>query len=200
MAESVVPIYVMLICNNKHGIFLGQNYNTLWTELQYTLDSLCDGYFLDILNNSQSPGFSCYIRFHRSLPNVSCVSNILPRLIKLTLLYKVLWCRLVWLTDFLEIQSAKGDICYKRREISEKSQILCTFVAFFLLKYRKLANITTSFCFVETWVLSEQDMALIKSIISDLIIVLDKHVLEKISIDCLVCSIYLVTRFIFFIS
>ena len=32
---------------------------------------------------------------------------------------------------------------------------------------------------METWVVSEQDMTLIKSIISDIIMVLGKYVLEK---------------------
>ena len=57
----------------------------------------------------------------------------MSRLTKLALMDKIL-CRLVWLTDFLEIQSPKGDICYKKQNI-EKNQTLCTFVAFFLLKY-----------------------------------------------------------------
>ena len=43
---------------------------------------------------------------------------------------------------------------------------------------------------METWSVSEQDMALMKSVISDIIIVLDKHVLER----KLVCSIYLVHK------
>ena len=43
---------------------------------------------------------------------------------------------------------------------------------------------------MEAWGVSEQDMALIKSVISDIIIVLDKHVLER----KLVCSIYLVHK------
>ena len=57
------------------------------------------------------------------------MSNALPELIKLTLLYKVLFCRLVWLTDFFEIQLSNGDICYKTQNI-EKDQILHTFVVF----------------------------------------------------------------------
>ena len=53
------------------------------------------------------------------------------------------------------------------------------FVAFFFLKYWKFAYIAATLCFVETWVFPEQDMALIKSITSDMIVVFDKHVLEK---------------------
>ena len=67
----------------------------------------------------------------------------------------------------------------KKKKKKKKNQILCTFVAFFLLTYYNLANKAASLCFVETLVVSEQDMTWIKSIISDIIIVLDKHVLEK---------------------
>ena len=41
----------------------------------------------------------------------------LCRVALLALLYKVLLCRLVWLTDFLEIQSPKEDVCYRRHKI-----------------------------------------------------------------------------------
>ena len=105
--------------------------------------------------------------FHPPLPNVPSVSDIMPSLFKLALLYKVLLCRLVWLADFLKIQSSKGDICSKRCKILKKSN-LCAFVAFFMLKYWKLANITASFCFVETWVVFEQDMTCVKSIMSNI--------------------------------
>ena len=57
----------------------------------------------------------------------------------------------------------------KKTKYKYKKEILCTFVAFFLLKHRNFTNITASPCFVETSVVSEQDMA----------IDLDKHVLEK---------------------
>ena len=43
MAKSVAPIYTMPLCNNKY---------VSGSELQYTLDNLCNEYFLDILNNS----------------------------------------------------------------------------------------------------------------------------------------------------
>ena len=68
------------------------------------------------------------------------------------------------------------DICYKRHKIL-KNQFLCTFIPFFLLKYLKLLQQLAFF--VETWIVSEQDMALIKSMVSDIIIVLDKHILGK---------------------
>ena len=42
-----------------------------------------------------------------------------------------------------------------------------------------MSNIAASLRSVETWVIPEQDMALTKSIILHMIIVLDKHVLEK---------------------
>ena len=42
-----------------------------------------------------------------------------------------------------------------------------------------MSNITASLRSMETWVMPEQDMALVKSITLDMIIVLEKHVLEK---------------------
>ena len=109
MAKSVVPICTMSICNNKY--ILGQNYNTLWTVYVMVIS-----WIFWIL--------ACVARFtilfHLLLSNVSSVSNILPRYIKLALLYKVLLRRLVWLTDFLDIQSPKGDIYYKRHEMFKK--------------------------------------------------------------------------------
>ena len=70
----------------------------------------------------------------------------------------------------------------KKTKYKCKKEILCTFVAFFLLRYRNFTNITASPCFVETSVVSEQDMA----------IDLDKHVLEKIL--TWLCDIYLVCK------
>ena len=101
MAKPVVSIYKMPICNKY--IF--------GSGLQYTLDSLCNGYFPDILNNSLCRQVSHAILTSSSI----CIYgwNILPILIKLAFLFKVLLCRLVLLTDFIEIQLSKGDICRK---------------------------------------------------------------------------------------
>ena len=59
----------------------------------------------------------------------------------------------------------------------------------YLLRLFALGNLTNHFwkvksnpgslCFVETWVVSQQDISLIKSFMSDIIIVLKKHVVEK---------------------
>ena len=162
MAKSVAPIHTMPV--SIISIFPGQNYNTLWKVCV-----MCNSWIFWIM-----PCVARFlILFHPPLPNVSCVSNILPRLMKLALLCKVLLCRLVWLTDFLDNLSPKGNNSYKRHQILKKYRILCTSVALFLVKYKKLANITASLYFVEKWVTFEQDMALIKSIISDITIVLD---------------------------
>ena len=71
MAKSVVPI--MPICNNKY---------ISGSKLQYTFESLCNGYFL----------IACVakflILFHPRFPNMPCVENIFARLINLALLYK----------------------------------------------------------------------------------------------------------------
>ena len=40
---------------------------------------------------------------------------------------------------------------------------MCTFIAFFLLKYQKHVNVTAILCFVETWVVYEQEMAFMES-------------------------------------
>ena len=45
----------------------------------------------------------------------------------------------------------------------EKNQTLSTFIAFFLLKYQKHVNVTAILCFVETWVVYEQEMAFMES-------------------------------------
>ena len=121
----------MLICNNKY---------ISGSELQYTMDSLC------VMGISWMFWIiACVARFlilFLPLLNVSCMSNIFPRLIKLAFLYKILLCRLLWLTDFFENQSPKGGICCKIHKIlKKKKQIWCTYVAFFLLRYWTLANI-----------------------------------------------------------
>ena len=107
MAKPVVSIYKTPI-GNKYIFGSG---------LQYTLDSLCNGYFLDILNNSL-----CRQVSHAILTSSSIciyVWNILPILIKLAFLFKILLCRLA----FIEIQSPKRDIC--RKEIfAERHDIL----------------------------------------------------------------------------
>ena len=103
------------------------------SELQYTLDSLCNGYFLDILNKC----LCCQFSYTISLSSSKCVlyQNIFPRLIKLTLLYNISLCRLVWLTEFqLYYVIQLNNICHKSHEIlKRKKEIFCTSVAVFLL-------------------------------------------------------------------
>ena len=52
----------MLICNNKY---------ISGSELQYTMDSLCNGYFLDVLNNS----LCCQVS-HTISPSSKCVLHV----------------------------------------------------------------------------------------------------------------------------
>ena len=95
-------------------ILLGQNYNTFWIVC---VIGICRIFLI----KTSAARFAI---FQPPFPNVPFVSNILPRLYY----YKVLLCRLVWLT---EIQSPKGGISNKKQNIEKKNQILCTFVALF---------------------------------------------------------------------
>ena len=127
------------------SIFLGQNHNIFCVML----DSLSKGYFLDILNNSL-----CRQVFHTISPSSSkCVLFVkyLAKIYKTGIIAQGFIVQ-ISMTNFLEIQSPKRDICYKKHEISKKNQILCTFVAFFWFKYQKLANITASLYFVKKWI------------------------------------------------
>ena len=122
MAKSVGPIYTMPICNNK--------YISGW-ELQH---SLCNGYFLGILNNS----FCCQVShyFTPCLLNVSCVSNILPRLIKLTLLYQVSLCRLVYIINLFSWNSVTKGRYFQQNTQNIKKKKIVYFLSIFLKKLK----------------------------------------------------------------
>ena len=109
------------------SITLGQNYNTLWTVCVIGISWI---FWIIVV-------VARFLRLcHCPFSNVFCVSNILPRLVKLTLLYtQVSLCRLVWLTDFLEFNHPRETFASKDTKYISKKQIICTFVAFFLFKY-----------------------------------------------------------------
>ena len=95
-----------------------------------------------------------------------------------------------------EIFSMKGTKYWK------KIKFCVLLTHFSCLSNKKLAYITASLCFVEAWVVSQQDLAFIKSIISDIIIVLDKQgIIQKKSASCsqtLPCLLIFFWNFILF--
>ena len=147
-SNYLTPRFVIIFDLLKY-VLSGSQKHLYNNTLCVMFGSLRKGYFLDILNNSL-----CRQVFHIiSLSYSKCVLFVkyLAKIYKTGIVAQGFIVQ-ISMINFLEIQSPKGDICYKRHEILKKNPILCTFVAFFWLEYQKLANITASLYFVKTWV------------------------------------------------